>query len=124
MCELGCVMTDTFVRWPVTAEARLRFRASLSEICDAQRDSGTLFSYKYLGFILYHFHQYLTLIFIFVLFMLESTGGWSVGTFKPVGASSDIGGVLDSRVLILSEEFAVDLGHTERCGKPKVQSKE
>jgi hypothetical protein len=50
--------------------------------------------------------------------MLEWTVGRSVGTFKPNSAPSDIGEAVDRRVLILSEEFAVDLGHTMRCGKP------
>jgi hypothetical protein len=33
------VMTGIFIPWPLTAEAKLRFRTSLSEIYDVQRDS-------------------------------------------------------------------------------------
>ena len=76
-----CSLTGKKSIAPLTAEARLQFRASPCEICDGQGDTGTGFSPHALVFLFQLLHQCCTFLFICIPLVPERQTSEAWGTF-------------------------------------------
>jgi hypothetical protein len=102
-------MVQTVGRWPLTAEARFRFQASLCGICGEQIGSGSGFLYECFGFLpSVSYHQCCILVCMPNASRITRTSGLTLGAVKAmlVRMSGSIGQSSTLALLVFSLDAA------------------